>query len=99
MGRGAFKANHSLGAELARDPKVQIILNDRAEEALVIARRIAREHRDTGAYEGSLSVEGNVLSTSDFAGHIIEFGGAKTLPLAPLRKAAAEVGAKVVDRG
>lgn len=94
-----FKPNRQFVEQLQRDRHVQVVLEDRAEDALKAAQAIAREHRDTGAYEESLYVEGNTLGTTDFAGHIIEWGGASSPPLAPLRKAAEQVGAKVVDRG
>lgn len=92
-----FKANPRFEQELERDPKVRRVLERRAEEAAKVARQIARDHRETGDLEESIQVDGTTLLTTDFAGHIIEYGGANTPPIAPLRKAAEAVGTRVVD--
>lgn len=94
-----FVVNPAFAAQMERDPQVRRVLEDRAQEALAAARQIAAQYRDTGAYEASLVAEGNTLATTDFAGHIIEWGGATSPPRGIIRKAAEQVGAKVVDRG
>lgn len=66
-----------------------------AEAALVRARVLAAEHRDTGAFEASLVVEGTRLGTTDDGGDDIEFGTEDTPPRAVLRRAAGQVGAIV----
>lgn len=99
MAKRGFRLNPRFEEELARDPQVRRVLDAAAKEALPAARAVARSYRDTGAYEASLKVDGNRLLTTDPAGHIIEFGSVDTAPQAPLRKAAEQVGARVVDRG
>jgi len=94
-----FTVNRAFAAQMERDAKVQRVLEDRAQDALTAARQIAALHRDTGAYEASLYVQGRTLYTNDFAGHIIEFGSVTSRPLGVLRKAAEQVGGRVVDRG
>ena len=94
-----FQPNPELKRELGRDPRVRQILNGHAEEALTAAQAIAAGFRNTGAYEQSLAVRGATLLTTDFAGHMVEFGSVNNPPYAPLRRAAEQVGAKVVDTG
>jgi len=94
-----FTVNRAFAAQMKRDPRVRRVLEDRAQDALSAARQIAAQYRDTGAYEASLKAEGNTLATTDWAGHIIEWGGGNMPPRGILRKAAEQVGGRVVDRG
>jgi len=94
-----FTVNYAFAEQMKRDPKVRVVLEARTQAALVRSRQIAAQYRDTGDYEESLVAEGNTLATTDFAGHIIEWGGANMSPRGILRKAAEQVGGRVVDRG
>lgn len=86
-------------ATLARDPQVLHRCAQMAEEAAPIAHRIAREHRVTGELEESIEVDGTRLQTTDPFGHIKEWGAAHMAPIAALRTAAEQVGARSVDDG
>lgn len=78
------------------------ILADAAEPGLIdaaaqiVVKAKANVYYDTGGYRRSLRVvsdrRGVVAETTDFAGHIIEWGSQNNTPQAPLRKAAADVG-------
>lgn len=65
-----------------------------AREVVTVASRTVND--DTGAYDRSLRVEvddrGVVAETTDPAGHIIEWGGGRQSPQAPLRTGAAAAG-------
>lgn len=65
-----------------------------AAEVVKVAGRTV--NRDTGGYERSLRVvvddRGVVAETTDFAGHIIEWGSLRQSPQAPIRTGATEAG-------
>lgn len=96
--RTRVRVNH---AQLHREVSLVAApqLRARAAAALVIARRLAEEHRVTGAYIESLTVDGTRLGSTDPAADIIEHGSSDTDPQAILRRAAQRVGAVVIDRG
>lgn len=83
-------------------PNFAQVADDAAEPGLVkVAGKItagaARNvSTDTGYYADSLRVEvdnrGVVAETTDFAGHIIEWGSIDHPPQAPIRSAASELG-------
>lgn len=83
-------------------PNLDTILADatkaeRAGLAVGIIRDASRYvHTDTGAYARSLRVfddqRGIGAETTDFAGHIIEWGSSRQSPQAPLRHAADAAG-------
>lgn len=71
-----------------------------ARAALGVARQMAESIRDTGHYATTLEVggdDGSVLGTTDEAGHIIEWGSARTAPRGVLRASAEAVGARIED--
>lgn len=81
---------------LRRDPQVVAALEARAAEAKPAAEAVARAHRVTGELEDTFGVDGTHLYTTDVMGHVIEDGSARSAPVAPLARAAEQVGARVV---
>lgn len=83
-------------------PNYNEILEQASEPGRVkAARRIVDKAKqnvdtDTGGYEKSLRVvvdsRGVVAETTDFAGHIIEWGSSRQSPQSPLRRAGDSVG-------
>ena len=65
-------------------------------DAIAARAKASAPHR-TGRYSNSIRAEGNSVGTTHIAGHIIEFGGARTPAYAPLRTAASQLGLKVRD--
>ena len=87
-----FQPAPNLDAILADATKVE-----RAGVAAGIIRDARRSvHTDTGGYARSLRVfddqRGVGAETTDFAGHIIEWGSSRQSPQAPLRHAADAAG-------
>lgn len=77
--------------------------NDRAEVAVDVVDGAKRNvHTDTGGYAKSLRVfdddRGVGAETTDFAGHIIEYGSINNAAQSPIRKAASEAGKKFEPR-
>lgn len=83
-------------------PNLQDILEDvtkrdRAKVSVKMRDGAARNvNTDSGFYEESLRVfddsRGVGAETTDFAGHIIEWGSVSRSPQAPIRRAAADLG-------
>ena len=94
-----FRPNPRAADELADQPSVRAHLEATATEAGQATRRIAATFARTRAFERSIEVAGARVLTTDRAGPLIEFGSANNPPYAPLRRAAIEVGARVVDTG
>lgn len=92
-----YRPNPNFLAELRRE--VDPTLAERARQAHTQAQSIAVSMGGTGAYARSLDVDGRRLLTTDFAGHLIEWGSINNPPYAPLRKAVEAVGARFRDDG
>jgi hypothetical protein len=69
-------------------------LVETAGDIVKVARRTV--NRDTGGYEKSLRTvvdeRGVVAETTDYAGHVIEWGSVNHSPQAPIRTGASEAG-------
>lgn len=92
-----YVPNPRFEADLADDPAIVALLEATAARAADAARQIASDFERTGHYRDSIDVDGNRLLTTDPAGSLIEFGSVNNVPYAPLRKAAEQVGARIVD--
>lgn len=92
-----YKPNPWFEEQLAEDPAVVKACEDAAAEALTVGQRLADEFAVTGAYRGSLQVDGATLFSDDEGAVPIEVGSDDTPPRAVLRRAAEMVGARFVD--
>jgi hypothetical protein len=82
--------------DLADEPETKAIFEDRANQALAAAQRIAP--RRTGKFAASLYVNGAQVGSDHPAATYIEFGTVSTPVHATLRKAAEQAGGKIVGR-
>lgn len=93
--RQKFKRNPRFEEQVRRGVLYDKGLNDVAERVARAARREAPER--TGDYRDSIETDGRRVLTTDFAGHIIEWGSVKTPPYAPLRRGARAAGLRLSE--
>lgn len=93
--------NPKLLDELKAESRFQDGVRGSAEELKSAVQQIARGFAHTGSYGDSIDVvrlgENTYVRTTDFAGHLIEWGSANNPVYAPLRRGARAAGFRLTE--
>jgi hypothetical protein len=88
-----FVFNPGFQRQIEAEALHKAAMHELAEKVAENVRQIAPRH--TGAYADSIVVKGSIVATTDFAGHLIEWGGGKTPVYAPLRRGVKAAGLRL----
>jgi hypothetical protein len=92
-----FARNLAFQAEIEAEARYKAEMHELAEKVAENARQLAP--RDTGQYASSIIVQGSIVATTAFAGHMVEWGSVNNPPYAPLRRACRAAGLRVREIG
>jgi hypothetical protein len=93
----AFRPRKSFTTEIRGQPIYQAEMKAKAVLLARLVQLMSQPFRDTGNYSRKVKAVGYRVEVRDIAWHIIEFGGAKQAPKAPVRRAVRAAGLRYVD--